>query len=49
MAASKNGGIEKAVHFDERHNNIIEWNSPEHLREQLVKHIRATIDGAKLE
>jgi hypothetical protein len=43
----KNGGIEKAVHFDERHNNVIVWDNPDKLRKELISHIRATIDGAK--
>jgi hypothetical protein len=34
------GGIEKAVHFDERHNNLIVWKSYADLEERLINRIR---------
>jgi hypothetical protein len=38
--AMSKGGIEKAVHFDERHNNLIVWKSYADLGERLKNRIR---------
>jgi nucleoside 2-deoxyribosyltransferase len=39
-ALEHDGGIEKAVHFDERHNNMIFWKSYSNLHERLINRIR---------
>ncbi|MDR0917798.1 MAG: nucleoside 2-deoxyribosyltransferase [Oscillospiraceae bacterium] len=39
-ALNKKGSIENAVHFDERHNNLIVWKSFPDLEERLKNRIR---------
>lgn len=41
-AGAGNSGKEK-IHFDINHINIIQWSTPEELKERLIKRIKATI------
>jgi nucleoside 2-deoxyribosyltransferase len=38
--AKDHGGVENAIHFDERHNNLILWNSYKELQQRIEDRIR---------